>query len=191
VSHESTISDLKKLTKQDLLKVDPKHHAQYLLGESDRTAIILLASLIEEYITSWLHEKMPALNSDERTALFNFEGPCGTFSARIKLAQALGLLDRPFRKRIEIIKEMRNTAAHSHAALHFDTPEIHRAVAALFFPEHRAEVMGWQRRMIRAAFTTLCMQITRALAQGALPDIGEFFKWLRVQELKPDPSPGI
>lgn len=189
MSHESILSDLKKLTKLDLVAISPSDHAATLSGESDRSALILCGSLVEYHITSWLYEKMPSLNSDERTTLFNFEGPCGTFSARIKMAQALGLYDRAARKRVELIKEMRNAAAHSHAALQFDTPAIHRAVAGLFYPEHRKEIMGWERRRVRASFTVLCIQISRAILHGGWPDIREFFTWLRDQELKPDTFP--
>jgi hypothetical protein len=189
MSHESVIASLKKLIKQDLLTIDPKEHAHYTMGESDRTSIILCASLIEDMIVRKLEAKMPSINADERNRLFNFEGPCGSFSNRIRMAQALGIIDRPLKKRIELVKEMRNVAAHSHAHVGFDTIEIKKATAALLAPAQADEIAGWPHRRVRAVFTSFTMMLANELAAPTDDtlsiDANAFWEWIRAQKVKP------
>jgi hypothetical protein len=122
MSLEMVMRELKRLNRDELFSFPPKDHAKHMMEEGDRAAIILFASSIEGTLLYMLKESMPTLNSDEKDRIFNFEGPCGSFSNRIRLAQGLGLIDRQTRKHIELIKEMRNVAAHSYSRVTFDTP---------------------------------------------------------------------
>jgi hypothetical protein len=190
MSHESVIASLKKLIKQDLISVAPQDHAHHVMNESDRASIILCASVVEDMLVHRLQVLMPSINSDERDRLFNFEGPCGSFSNRIRMAQALSIIDRPTRKQIDIIKEMRNVAAHSHAPVDFGTPEIKEAAAALFPPNARQEIVNWQPRRVRAGFSSLVLGIANALAAGKVVDVEAFWEWLRHQKLQRKALPG-
>ena len=124
MSYESVIANLKRLNKHQLVKLDPEAHVSHMLAESDRSVIILLASNVEATLLGMLEDAMPSLNGEERDRIFNFEGPCGSFSNRIRLAQGLGIINRETRKQVEILKEMRNAAAHSFLPVNYETPAI-------------------------------------------------------------------
>lgn len=184
MSHESVIASLKKLIKLDLITIAPGDHAQHVMDESDRTSIILTAAVIEDMLVHRLQQNMTTINADERDRLFNFEGPCGSFSNRIRMAQALGIIDRATRKQIEIIKEMRNVAAHSHAPVDFKTPEIRDAFAALMPPDARGEIVDWTRLRVRAGYTSFALLMGNTLAhEGKAVDVPSFWAWLREQKL--------
>jgi len=163
MSHESVITGLKRLIKRDLLEIEPKDHVDHLFGESPRSTIILEASTVEASILHILKGKMPTLNNDERERIFNFEGPCGSFSNRIRMAQGLGVFDRTTRRSIELIKEMRNAAAHCHAPISFETVEIREAVLALFPSVLRSKMQEWEARRIRVAFSLICSEFCMSL----------------------------
>lgn len=131
MSYESVITDLHALMRRELLELDPHEYKTHVEGESDRASIMLTAGVLEKYIVYVLNQHMPTINSDERAAIFQFEGPCGSFSSRIKMAQALGILNRRQRKQLDLIRVMRNVCAHAHPVITFDTPEIRNAVFAL------------------------------------------------------------
>lgn len=152
MSHESAISDLKRLLNQPITANAPEDHIKHLMGESDRATIILHGALLEEMIVSRLSDLMPSINGEERQRLFNYEGPLGSFSNRIRMAQALGIFDRATKKKCEIIKELRNTCAHCHSQVTFQTPEIQGAIAALF-GKTAEDFSDWTNQEIRELYS--------------------------------------
>jgi hypothetical protein len=63
--------------------------ANEIQNESDRTAIILFATLLDDTLITRLSAIFGAkLHSDEFDHIFRYEGPLGRFSSRISLAQA-------------------------------------------------------------------------------------------------------
>lgn len=103
-----------------------------MAGESDRGLIIIAASLVEDALVQTIEDRLAPLNRKERDALFDFNGPMGTFSSRIKVAQALSIISRETRKHIEMIREMRNACAHSPNRLTFADEAIRQAVFSMF-----------------------------------------------------------
>ena len=156
MSYASAITDLKKLMKHELFDIDPKDYRAKVKGESDRAAIIMNGSMLERFLVKELTLKMQSINGDERSAVFQFEGPCGSFSNRIRMSQALGIIDRKTRKRLDLIREMRNVAAHAHANVDFETPEIKGAVLALFDAKHRDVLEVAPPTILRLIYEYLC-----------------------------------
>jgi len=63
------------------------------------------------------------LNKKERErvdGLFGGDAPLATFSSKIKLAFALGLITRKTRRQLDVIRQLRNDFAHARGALDFD-----------------------------------------------------------------------
>lgn len=112
MSHDSTIAALNALSKTRAYHIEGAEHADHVFRESDRVAIILSASALEHIITAALEAGMPSLSADEKSRLFGTDGPLGTFSNKIRLAQGLSLFDRAMRKRFDVVRAMRNAAAH-------------------------------------------------------------------------------
>lgn len=167
------LADLRKLIDHDLFEIPPVEHLQTLRGESDRASIILLAGMIESYLVARLRDKMPTLNSDETTRVFGFNGPIGTFSGRIWVAQALGIINRQIRRQLDIIREMRNVAAHAHPNVTFTTPQIKAATVQLFRPDVRPAFEFFEDSAIRKAFEVMCGHIVMTLTGQPSDDPNE------------------
>jgi DNA-binding MltR family transcriptional regulator len=93
-----------------------------LSNESDRGAIILAATSVEDTLERAILGRMPVLFQDEtaRKRVFENEGIVGTFSKKLEIAYALGLIDAETRKQIDLIREIRNCCAHARKPLSMD-----------------------------------------------------------------------
>lgn len=100
--------------------------------ESDRAAAVLGASFIDARLQEMLHQYMVA----EQTVadLFSGDRPLATFSARISLAYALGLLPLNIREDLDRIRRIRNHFAHHPDAVSFSVSparDLCRTLAAI------------------------------------------------------------
>lgn len=190
MGHASIIAELKSMMKEPITAQDPAEHNQQLKNESDRSTIILHGGLIEEMLVSRLGRLMPDINGDERARIFHFEGPLGSFSNRIRMSHALGIIDRPTKRKIEILKELRNVAAHCHKPMSFDLPQVRGAIAQLF---HKgAEVFDDEKGSeIRTLYSVACNSLAYVIMH---PD--SKFHWhnlwdryLEQKDAKPETSP--
>src|SRR6185312_6201249 len=79
-------------------------------NESDRGAIILAASSIEDAIESALMRRFTALRDDAeaRARVFGPEGIIGTYANKTWIAYSLGIIDRDARKDIDLVRHIRN-----------------------------------------------------------------------------------
>ena len=82
-------------------------------GESDRASIVLGAARLDLALEGLLRRALlpPASGSDD--SLLDVERPLGTFSARIEACYRLGLIDRPFRDALDLVRRMRNDCAQA------------------------------------------------------------------------------
>jgi len=81
---------------------------------SDYEAAMLSASLLEYMLMQAITTKFIPLGKDHLDSLFSHDGagPLCTFSAKIKLSYALGILSPETRSQIERIRIVRNHFAH-------------------------------------------------------------------------------
>jgi len=92
---------------------------------SDRAVAVVFGSFVESALRSLLQKQFrPDLNSDDRGALFGFEGPMGPFSSKILMAYGMGLLGPTSRHDLDLIRHLRNGFAHSRIPFKFTTPEV-------------------------------------------------------------------
>lgn len=116
--------------------------------------------MIDDALSTGLRIKMPNINSNEASRIFSYDGIAGSFSSRLKLAQAMDLIDRPTRKMIELIREMRNACAHARQETTFSTPEIRDAFVSLMpdqMPDQlKNEIRSWPNQQVRDMFCLLC-----------------------------------
>lgn len=81
--------------------------------------MILLATVIEDMLEATLRNKMSKLSPDEDARLFGPDAPLGSFSAKIRMAHALGMLGREQMRMCDVLREMRNACAHSRRSISF------------------------------------------------------------------------
>jgi hypothetical protein len=154
---------LKKLAAQPFTDENFRAVVDSLKNESDRAAVIIAGSLLEDELGNLISKVMRKLSTDDRQRLFGFDGPVGTFSNRILVAYALGLIDSNDRRQFDLLREMRNACAHSRIPLTFDTKEL-GDVTRLMVPEEMRE--GLQGAKLRATFILVCALLFVLLVTG-------------------------
>jgi hypothetical protein len=100
---------------------------------NDRATAILGAVYLDEYLREYLESVLVEEKglSDE---LFGAEKPLGSFSARIKMAYALGLLSKEIYKDLNTIRNVRNVFAHGLYEASFVHPDIKALCQTLVIP---------------------------------------------------------
>jgi len=98
-----------------------------LKRESDRGCVILVVTAIEDALSEALKRRFVALSASEEKALYSFNSPLGTFSSRIQMAHALGIVDAKGRDQLNLMRAMRNACAHARTDISFETPQLRDA----------------------------------------------------------------
>ena len=105
---------------------------------SDRAAVILQASNVENILQSVLQKKMrQPLASEFRERLFDGNGPLATFSNKILVGYALGLFGSVFRHDLDLIRELRNGFAHTRHPMTLSTPHVAEVCKFLKLPDDK------------------------------------------------------
>src|SRR5438132_1135672 len=85
-----------------------------LRAESDRAAVVLGAAFLDAQLEDLFRAKLvPFTPQDSFDNLFTSNGPLATFSARINLAFSLGWVSDNVRRDLHVIRDIRNTFAHT------------------------------------------------------------------------------
>jgi DNA-binding MltR family transcriptional regulator len=139
VAEPSSIQNLRAYYNQPVKTMDLEHLLGSLQTESDRTAIVVCASILDDALVEMIkQQRMQRRTEKELKALrlFTYDGPLGSFSVRINAAYALSLIDEPTRAELQDLREMRNACAHSPKPISLETPELVAVYLRLFRPEH-------------------------------------------------------
>jgi DNA-binding MltR family transcriptional regulator len=98
-----------------------------LLKESDRGCIIFVSGIIEDALDALLRASFrgdTAVIKKIIDPLFNAYGPIATFSAKINLCFAFGLIDEILRRKLELLRKIRNDCAHEAGHIDFAHSKI-------------------------------------------------------------------
>ena len=83
----------KDFTRSDLTISDLPKLETEIYDANDRASAVILGSIVESSLTTFLSRKLRQdLNRVQRKRLFDYEGPLGTFSAKIILTYAMRLI---------------------------------------------------------------------------------------------------
>jgi DNA-binding MltR family transcriptional regulator len=161
----AVIKALKAHSRSKITRASIEAQGASLEHESDRGTVIMTAAMIEDTLNQALENRLGHLNRKELDALFEFNGPMGTFSAKIKSAQAFKIIDRATRNHIEMIREMRNACAHSQNGLTFKDEILRNAVFSMLTP-NAAESYKDDEKHIRVAFVIMTGVIANIIVAG-------------------------
>ena len=133
--------------------------------ESDRGCVLVSAAFIESELTSLLLSFLVPQSAPANQDIFGLNGPLGTFSSKIKMAYACGLLEPSVRHDIDKIRSLRNEFAHLFEPMDFSTPEIKSRVLDLQL-NRLSEETNTRSRFIQdvvmiAASLVLSVEMTR------------------------------
>jgi len=94
-----------------------------LKSESDRGAALIGAALIDDSLSYYIRSKL--VDDDKAIKeLMVGDVPCGTFSAKIKLAYCVGWIGHDLRTDLDRVRGVRNDFAHDRSGMTFDTQSI-------------------------------------------------------------------
>jgi hypothetical protein len=146
---------------------------QEIEAEGDRAAIAVAGSLVDHALEIAISCRLRAPSDNkEENVLFNDNGILGTFSEKIWAAYFLKIIGPEARRDIDIIRNIRNQAAHDMNAISFDgTPEIAARCRELHFPgeaveDGKAPIDLRRRFLVTAAFFTSNLML-RSSDEGA------------------------
>jgi hypothetical protein len=87
-------------------------HAEFA-KETDRAAVIVAASMLDELLRSILVAKLVPVSSSTDELFDGANAPLGTFSARIEMAYRVGLISVKFSRDLHLVRRIRNDFAHN------------------------------------------------------------------------------
>ena len=189
MSHETVLSALSALSKKRVYDTVPSEHAEHIHRETARTAIILQGSMIEHMLEAQLTGRLSGLNSTEKGKLFGIEGPLGTFANKTRIAKGLGIVDQDTAKQIDIVRAMRNAAAHCVDPISFNDAAIKNAVTQLAPEGMRAKISKLSEQKRRTYFELTCMSICKLLISGSHRQTDEERLKIVLTSALPDASP--
>jgi DNA-binding MltR family transcriptional regulator len=97
-----------------------------LVEESDRGCVLVGAAILEKRLEDIFRHVFDhnGIARKFQDALFDANGPLGTFSSKIKLAYSLGLIARTTYKDLDTVRRIRNDFAHSIHKVDFIGSEV-------------------------------------------------------------------
>jgi len=108
-----------------------------LFKESDRGAVLISATRLEEKLEllhrACITQKVPD-SKKVLEELFRPYAPLSSFSAKIQLAYAYGLIDADDYSDLSIIRRIRNDAAHTSVEFSFEPQEVSQKITHLKAP---------------------------------------------------------
>lgn len=95
------------------------------LGRRGQAAFVLLmASNMEALLEELIKTRMPHLSNTLREKLFTNLGPFASFSAKIDVAYAMGLVSANLQQDLHLTRKIRIKFAHPKSPVHFDVEEV-------------------------------------------------------------------
>ncbi len=101
-----------------------------LKTETELACVLIGTSYIDQCLSEILREYFIA-KSKTVNKILDSRGLLGTISAKIDLAYSLGLISKPVKCDLDIIIEIRNSFAHSHEKIHFESRKIKELIEKL------------------------------------------------------------
>lgn len=146
---------------------DPAGYVSDLVSESDRGAVILAATTIEDMLEWACIARLPGLHSDlaAREPIFGVNGSAASFSNKIHLAYALGVIDRKARTEIDLIREMRNACAHARKPISFTLPQL-QAACLKVIEDFLPLLLSREPAALRHTFALKCVLLNQYIVSG-------------------------
>jgi hypothetical protein len=132
-------------------------------------------------------KRLPGLENDEptRKRMFEQDGQIASFSKKIEMAYALGIIDKNYRKIIDIIREIRNACAHSRKPISLEKSVLFAACEAVI-SDMLPGLANREPKTIRATFVVKCGLISHYIATGekleGIEAISKYFEKLKKRD---------
>lgn len=127
--------------------------------ESDRAAVILTASIMDNALHELLKNYFVPNASTNDDMFDGSNAPLSTFSAKITIAHRVGLISSKFTKDLHLIRKIRNEFAHNIHGCSFDDSRVRSRVLELYKDTHRSMHKNYRDLYVegtRGDFTLVC-----------------------------------
>jgi hypothetical protein len=163
---KAIIDALGHYQKHGSLRDNPEDVAAMLTDESDRGALIIVGTLVEDLLADMIISKLPS-GEAMRKELTRQGGALNTFNDKIAVATALNLIDEETIDALDVLRVMRNACAHSRRNITFRTPELLDGLT-LLVEEEAAQFLRQTKNdlFIRAIFSLVAAILFRLLSGG-------------------------
>lgn len=98
--------------------------------ETDRGCALMAASFLENELSDLLKKKLVGTKT-QLDSLFEFNGPLGTFSSKIKICYSLGFISKTVMDDLDLIRKIRNEFGHDYNPIDFSTEAIKNRISNL------------------------------------------------------------
>jgi hypothetical protein len=133
-------------------------------GENDRAAIIVAGAWLETSLEMMIRSHLRAPTKTEQPFLFGEKGIAGTFSDKIWLAYFMKLIGPSTKRDLDLIRNIRNDAAHEFLPVSFAHETIAGRCRAIEFSK---TLKGQPDLSLRRAFLATIKFLTAALVARA------------------------
>jgi DNA-binding MltR family transcriptional regulator len=106
--------------------------AREILTTPPRAAVIVAAAFLDTFLERLIRRHLVELPPTEVEALFGPDRPLGSFSAKIKMARAMGLIGPKTAHDMNIMREIRNAFAHGLRRMNFETAEVKQLLHSFY-----------------------------------------------------------
>lgn len=130
---QKAIQRLQAKDDRSMFEESPKALAVVMRDRSERELLILLGSVLEERLKQRIDSYFAEL-SPRKGIMTEGGGSARTFGQRISLAARFDLISQTTRLLADLLREMRNYAAHHLGPVDFDTPAISQAAKVYVAP---------------------------------------------------------
>ena len=146
---------LRFLTKRRLTTSETSDIFARFRHMDDRTCAIILGAMLDNSLERLLLLHMEPLSKDERERLLYGGGPLGSFSAKLQISSAFGLIGPKTKHDLQILNEVRNVFGHAAHGITFRNRAIKNRLTVMHvYPVLDMVMRAFKRDPIRKYDTT-------------------------------------
>ena len=122
-----------------------------LSTESDRGVVMVSAAFLDEALEALLRTRFSVVSKKPKSiidSLFNGFGPLSTYSAKIKTAYSIDLIEKWIFQDLETLRKIRNEFAHTIKPALFDSTEVIKLTEKFIGADHAVNSIEKQKKKI-------------------------------------------
>jgi DNA-binding MltR family transcriptional regulator len=136
--------------------------AKEVMASSPRAGAMVASAFLDEILKALILLHMESLSDSEIEALFEPERPLASFSSKIKVARALGIIGPKTSHDLNLMREIRNAFAHSLRKMSFETPSVRQLLHSMHVVK---DIPKQKQRRARTLFFEVTAMILTHLHQ--------------------------
>lgn len=144
------------IRERPLSKEDREKLSEETKSPSDRAAALVIQLQLEDAIVEAISFCLPRHDKQTMKLLRERNAPLDGFSAQLRLAYSLGIIDKETFEQLELIRKIRNAFAHAGKPVTFSTPAINDLCMELSRPKRFPNNL-WKHCKSRQRYTLISL----------------------------------